>query len=51
MGTPGDKNQSKTSNIFKRVPNANYESTEAVVPGIGGMDVDSAEDKDIKAKA
>ena len=50
MGVPGEKNQSKTSNIFKRVPNANYESTEAIVPGIGGTDVDSAEDKDTKAK-
>jgi len=51
MGTPGNKNQSAISNVFKKVPNANYESTEAVVPGIGGMDVDSAEDKEIKAKA
>jgi len=51
MGVPGEKGQSKKSNIFKRVPNANFESTEAVIPGIGGMDVDSAEDKDTKAKA
>jgi hypothetical protein len=51
MGKPGDKNQSKVSNIFKRVPNANYESTEAIVPGIGDVSVDSAEDKEIKAKA
>jgi|TARA_Y100000401_G_C8281521_1_gene203735 hypothetical protein len=53
MGKPGDKNQSKISNIFKRVPNYNYEkvSTEAIVPGIGDVSVDSAEDKAVKAKA
>lgn len=50
MGTPGSKNQSATSNIFKRVPNANQSSV-ADVPGIGGMDADSAEDRDTKAKA
>jgi len=44
MGKPGDKNQSKISNIFKRVPNANYESTEAIIPGIGGMGEQSSED-------
>jgi len=44
MGKPGDKNQSSTSNIFKRVPNANYESTEAIVPGIGSMSEQSSED-------
>ena len=43
MGKPGDKNQSKVSNIFKRVPNANYESTEAIVPGIGGMGEETSE--------
>jgi len=44
MGKPGNKNQSSMSNIFKRVPNANYESTEAIVPGIGGMGEQSSED-------
>ena len=44
MGKPGNKNQSSMSNIFKRVPNANYESTEAIVPGIGSMGEQSSED-------
>mgnify|MGYP003305340179 CR=1 FL=1 len=41
-----NKNQSAISNIFKRVPNYNYEkeSTEAIVPGIGGMGASAAED-------
>lgn len=46
MGKPGNKNQSAISNIFKRVPNYNYEKqgTEAIVPGIGGMGANAAED-------
>jgi len=46
MGKPGNKNQSSISNIFKRVPNYNYEKqgTEAIVPGIGGMGAKAAED-------
>jgi len=45
MGKPGNKNQSSNSNIFKRVPNYNYqkESSEAIVPGIGGMGEQSSE--------
>ena len=46
MGKPGNKNQSAISNIFKRVPNYNYEKegSEAIVPGIGGMGANAAED-------
>tara|TARA_X000001382_G_scaffold115784_1_gene94718 strand:+ start:894 stop:1262 length:369 start_codon:yes stop_codon:yes gene_type:complete len=45
MGKPGNKNQSAISNIFKRVPNYNYEKegSEAIVPGIGGMGEESSE--------
>ena len=43
MGKPGNKNQSALSNIFCRVPNANNKSTEAIVPGIGGLGEQSAE--------
>lgn len=45
MGKPGNKNQSSISNIFKRVPNYNYEkqSSEAIVPGIGNMGEQSSE--------
>ena len=46
MGKPGNKQQSSISNIFKRVPNYNYEKqgSEAIVPGIGGMGEQSSED-------
>tara|TARA_E500000331_G_scaffold292286_1_gene289091 strand:+ start:304 stop:591 length:288 start_codon:yes stop_codon:yes gene_type:complete len=43
MGKPGNKNQSALSNIFRRVPNANNMSSEAIVPGIGGIGEESAE--------
>ena len=45
MGKPGNKEQSSISNIFKRVPNYNYEKqgSEAIVPNIGGMGEQSSE--------
>ena len=45
MGKPGNKQQSSMSNIFKRVPNYNYEKqgSEAIVPNIGGMGEQSSE--------